>query len=48
MTSDARGVFSNGQAERLPLFPLGTVLLPDGVLPLRVFEVRYLLSLIHI
>ena len=39
MTSDARGVFSNGQAERLPLFPLGTVLLPDGVLPL---------SLIHI
>ncbi|ROR21566.1 hypothetical protein EC845_2388 [Comamonas sp. BIGb0124] len=42
MTSDARGVFSNGQAERLPLFPLGTVLLPDGVLPLRVFEVRYL------
>lgn len=26
----------------LPLFPLGTVLFPDGVLPLRVFEVRYL------
>lgn len=26
----------------LPLFPLGTVLFPAGVLPLRVFEQRYL------
>ncbi|MEO7129689.1 MAG: LON peptidase substrate-binding domain-containing protein [Rhodoferax sp.] len=26
----------------LPLFPLGAVLFPDGTLPLRVFEVRYL------
>ena len=26
----------------LPLFPLGTVLFPGGVLPLRVFEPRYL------
>ncbi|WP_311221690.1 MULTISPECIES: LON peptidase substrate-binding domain-containing protein [unclassified Acidovorax] len=26
----------------LPLFPLGTVLFPDGTLLLRVFEVRYL------
>lgn len=26
----------------LPLFPLGTVLYPGGILPLRVFEVRYL------
>ena len=26
----------------LPLFPLDTVLFPGGVLPLRVFEVRYL------
>lgn len=26
----------------IPLFPLGTVLFPDGVLPLQVFEVRYL------
>lgn len=26
----------------LPLFPLGTVLYPGGVLPLKVFEVRYL------
>lgn len=28
--------------ERLPLFPLTTVLFPDGPLPLRVFETRYL------
>ena len=26
----------------LPLFPLGTVLYPGGVLPLKIFEVRYL------
>jgi Lon protease-like protein len=26
----------------LPLFPLGTVLFPGGVLPLRVFETRYM------
>lgn len=26
----------------LPLFPLETVLFPEGILPLRVFEVRYL------
>lgn len=29
-------------AHRLPLFPLHTVLFPGGVLPLRVFEPRYL------
>jgi hypothetical protein len=28
--------------QSLPLFPLGVVLFPDGVLPLRIFEVRYL------
>jgi uncharacterized protein len=28
--------------QSLPLFPLGAVLFPDGVLALRVFEVRYL------
>jgi uncharacterized protein len=28
--------------QSLPLFPLGAVLFPGGVLPLRVFEVRYL------
>ena len=27
---------------RVPLFPLGTVLFPQGVLPLRIFEPRYL------
>ena len=26
----------------LPLFPLDLVLFPDGLLPLRIFEVRYL------
>ena len=26
----------------LPLFPLGTVLFPGGLMPLRIFEVRYL------
>ncbi len=30
----------------IPLFPLGTVLYPDGVLPLQIFEVRYL-DMIH-
>ena len=28
--------------QALPLFPLGTVLFPGGLLPLRIFEVRYL------
>lgn len=30
------------QLRSLPLFPLGTVLFPGGLLPLKVFEVRYL------
>jgi Lon protease-like protein len=34
--SDALTLFS------LPLFPLATVLYPGGLLPLRIFEVRYL------
>jgi len=25
----------------IPLFPLNTVLFPDGPLPLRIFETRY-------
>lgn len=29
------------RSDWLPLFPLRTVLFPDGVLPLRVFETRY-------
>jgi uncharacterized protein len=28
-------------SERIALFPLGTVLFPHGVLPLRIFETRY-------
>ena len=28
--------------QQLPLFPLQTVLFPDGWMPLRIFEVRYL------
>lgn len=28
--------------DRLPIFPLGTVLFPGGVLPLRIFEARYM------
>ena len=30
------------KSESIPLFPLGTVLYPGGVLPLRIFEPRYL------
>ncbi|THF56830.1 LON peptidase substrate-binding domain-containing protein [Pseudothauera rhizosphaerae] len=30
------------ETARLPLFPLGTVLFPEGLLPLRVFEARYI------
>ena len=29
-------------ASRIPLFPLNAVLFPDGRLPLRVFEARYM------
>ncbi len=28
--------------ETIPIFPLNTVLFPDGLLPLRIFEARYL------
>ena len=28
--------------QEIPLFPLGTVLFPDGPLPLRIFEARYI------
>ncbi len=30
------------QRNDVPLFPLGTVLFPDGVMPLRIFEPRYM------
>ena len=37
------GLFSAGRArEQLPIFPLQTVLYPDALLPLRIFEVRYM------
>jgi len=34
--------------ERLPLFPLNTVLLPGMVLPLRIFEPRYRMMMRHV
>ena len=34
-----------GQSERIPLFPLGVVLLPQMVLPLHIFEERYKLMI---
>lgn len=33
--------------DAIPLFPLGLVLFPDGMLPLRIFEVRYLSMVRH-
>ncbi len=33
---------SSANAESLPLFPLGTVVFPGGLLPLQIFELRYL------
>ncbi|HOB94702.1 MAG TPA: LON peptidase substrate-binding domain-containing protein [Aquabacterium sp.] len=33
---------ATGPWDALPLFPLGTVLFPGGLLPLKVFEARYL------
>ena len=41
---DIDGVFLTASLSlsALPLFPLGTVLYPGGLLPLRIFEVRYL------
>lgn len=39
--SDATGTHG-GTFEDLPLFPLSTVLFPDGLLPLRIFEQRYM------
>lgn len=38
----------SGDRRELPIFPLGTVLLPSMVLPLRVFESRYLAMLAEI
>lgn len=30
-----------GRGRQVPIFPLGTVLFPAGILPLKIFEVRY-------
>jgi Lon protease-like protein len=35
-------IFAGGKRETIPIFPLGTVLFPGSVLPLRIFEVRYM------
>lgn len=32
----------SGASQEIPIFPLGTVLFPGGLLPLRVFETRYM------
>ena len=32
----------NSSSRKIPLFPLGTVLFPDGVIALKIFEARYL------
>jgi Lon protease-like protein len=32
----------NPSSRKIPLFPLGTVLFPDGVIALKIFEARYL------
>jgi Lon protease-like protein len=41
-----RGAFGD-LLPHLPLFPLGTVLFPGGLLPLKVFETRYLDLMTH-
>jgi Lon protease-like protein len=40
--SDAEVARSGAASNELPLFPLKAVLFPDGLLELRIFEVRYL------
>ena len=41
MASVSEKVISEALVSEIPLFPLNTVLFPGGVLPLRVFEARY-------
>jgi Lon protease-like protein len=41
-----RGAFGD-LLPHLPLFPLGTVLFPQGLLPLKIFEARYLDLMTH-
>jgi uncharacterized protein len=42
MQTDGHPAEPTGERLSLPLFPLGSVLFPGGLLPLRIFEVRYL------
>ncbi|MHB1677622.1 MAG: LON peptidase substrate-binding domain-containing protein [Sulfuriferula sp.] len=35
-------LLTNGQRLSIPIFPLNTVLYPDGLLPLKIFETRYM------
>ncbi|MGW0175524.1 LON peptidase substrate-binding domain-containing protein [Rhodococcus sp. NPDC003322] len=44
---DEGGYGSAGASGELPMFPLGTVLLPGETLPLQVFEPRYLTMVDH-
>lgn len=44
--STVRGAFGD-LLPHLPLFPLGTVLFPQGLLPLKIFETRYLDLMTH-
>jgi Lon protease-like protein len=39
--SEVASQFRDGAVVEIPIFPLNTVLYPDGRLPLRIFEVRY-------
>ena len=36
------------EVRRLPMFPLGTVLMPSGFLPLHLFEARYRQMIVHL
>ena len=47
MSAAAPPPAANGPWAALPLFPLGTVLFPGGLLPLKVFEARYLDLISH-
>lgn len=41
MSAKSAGALTAGVPGEIPLFPLGTVLFPGGLLPLKVFEQRY-------
>lgn len=47
MSMDPTSTAADGPWDALPLFPLGTVLFPGGLLPLKVFEARYLDLMSH-